>query len=55
MKAERDEMVLLGTTPQMQWIGENLCKYLKHVSPAASNQDQGLPLDLTLLKQSLEK
>ena len=55
MKAERDELVLLGTTPQMQWIGENLCKYLKHVSPAASNQDQGLPLDLTLLKQSLEK
>ena len=55
MKAERDELVLMGATPQMQWIAENLCKYLKFVSPAFSIQPQAIPLDLALLKQSSNK
>lgn len=50
MKPERDELILLGTTPQLSWISDNLGKYVKNVSASDDNSNQPYPLDLLLLK-----
>ena len=49
MKAARDEVVLLGTTPQQKWIFDSLQGYVQRVERGGSQAASSLPLDMTLL------
>ena len=49
LKADRDEVVLLGSTPQQQWISDNLQGYVRRVDRSGMLADSPLPLDMTLL------
>ena len=48
MKADRDEVVLLGTTPQQKWISDSLLGYVQRVERGDIPLPSSLPLDMTL-------
>ena len=59
MHSDRDEVVVMGSTPHKKWIVDNLGHYVSHafapdLSAATPESQQTLPYDLTLLStQSL--